>query len=530
MIEDVEYLKDHCEKDSATFYIDTAQRNREYFPTPSEFCIDFEQPYKLVNGFDVLDAAVPTTMYNVDGSEIDNVFIKVDVSSGPPSNARKFFLELTESVTYSAIFECKIDGVTLLVCNPSVLSSIQGVVEPVNENTYIQLKHAELPTKYFLAIRQQLDDVGIKPVQQRNLANVLYFDSADKSYYVNETNSSVKDIIQQNNFKVMSENGVLSMVYFKFYYLTRSQYDALTQSYIIKATNIWKSLEEGNYDVSTLRNDMNVIFNDSEIFLENTTTVEKKQGKYRIWSSSYIVYNARTSGMASSMGFDLLPSKNDSKAYETYPIGKNTKVYAGVWRPEDMTWAITAPGLVNLLGERFVILRCKEIEDHLLGSLAYSSFTPGIGMFKLAAAYNDITNLRFDFVNLVRKPFHPIGKLNKMTFRFETSNGRLYDFKGVNVQMLLMLKFLVPTQKFKFEKSILNPNYDPNFMVYMSKNKTIEYKEDSDDEEDFDTERYRELYRKEFEKQDYSTSEDESEDSEDSEEEVSLSRRRGNTY
>lgn len=93
--------------------------------------------------------------------------------------------------------------------------------------------------------------------------------------------------------------------------------------------------------------------------------------------------------------------------------------------------------------------------------------------------------------------------------------------------MLLMIKFLVPTQKFKFGRSVLNPNYDPNFMKYMSTSKAIQYKEDSDEEEEFDDRRYYEIYKKEMDKYDYSTSEDEEdEDSDDSEVEVQLSANR----
>lgn len=529
MIEDIEYLKDHCEKDSATFYIDTSQRNREYFPTPSEFCIDFEQPFRFVNGFDVLDAAVPTTMYNVDKHELDNAITVVKVPPGSSTNAKDHLLELSDSITFSTIFECKMDNTTVTVINPAALLNIQGVVDAVNETVILSLQQARLSQKNFLAVRKQLDNVNISRTTTLNIGGVFYFVSDDKSYYV-PANSPLIEIINKNDYKVIESNGALSFIYFDYYQLTDTQYAALNQSFIIKVVNFWKKVDEGNYDVSTLRNDLNALFNDSGVYIENTTTLEKKQGKYKIWSSDYIIYNASKSGMASSTGFDLLPSKEDAHHYDTFKIGNNKKLYAGLWQPVEMSWVVIAPGLVNLLGERFVILRCKEIEDHLLGSLAYTSFTPGIGMFKLAAAYNDITNLRFDFVNLVRKPFHPIGKLHKMTFRFETSNGRLYDFKGVNIQMLLMLKFLVPTQKFKFEKSILNPSYDPNFMVYMSKNKTIQYKEDSDEEEEFDTVKYHQMYKQEFDKHDYSTSEDEEEDSDDSEEEVDISRFRGNTY
>ena len=296
--------------------------------------------------------------------------------------------------------------------------------------------------------------------------------------------------------------------------------------YKIIVTSYYKKVQEGNYDISTLRNDLNTLFNDFGIFVENTTTVERKQGRYKIYSSEYIIYNATKSGMSKSIGFDLQPSLTDSELYDTCIIGNNKKIYMGIYNEEERQYNIVAPGIVNLLGERFVILRCKEIEDHLLGSFAYMSYTPGIGMFKLAASYNDVTNLRFDFVNLVRKPFHPIGKLHKLSFRFETAAGMLYDFKGVNIQMLFMVKFLVPSQKFKFERSILNPNYDPNFMKYMATSKNIQYKEDSDNEEEFDNEKYYQMYKKEMDKYDYSSSDSGEEEDDDSEEEVVLSARR----
>ena len=61
----------------------------------------------------------------------------------------------------------------------------------------------------------------------------------------------------------------------------------------------------------------------------------------------------------------------------------------------------------------------------------------------------------------------------------------------------------------KFTKSILNPNYEANIMDYMAKNKSIQYKEDSDDEEEFDDENYYQMYKKELDELDYSTSDEE---------------------
>jgi hypothetical protein len=198
-------------------------------------------------------------------------------------------------------------------------------------------------------------------------------------------------------------------------------------------------------------------------------------------------------------------------------VGENTNVFAAISNSTyGSGYVIVAPGIVNLLGDRYVILRCPEIEDHLLGSYSYIKSTPGLGLFKLAAAQNDVTHLRFDFVNLVRKPFHPIGKLTKLTFKFQTQSGDLYDFKGVNHQIMFVIKFLVPSQKHTFYKSILNPNYDANFIKYMSTSRTIENKEDSDEEQDYTTKENIIRYKKEIQQYDYSSSDDEggSDDSE----------------
>jgi hypothetical protein len=64
---------------------------------------------------------------------------------------------------------------------------------------------------------------------------------------------------------------------------------------------------------------------------------------------------------------------------------------------------IEARGLINLLGIRFITLRCKEIEEHMGSTGKYGNLSTGIGVFKLGGA-NEISNLRFDFVSLIESP------------------------------------------------------------------------------------------------------------------------------
>ena len=93
------------------------------------------------------------------------------------------------------------------------------------------------------------------------------------------------------------------------------------------------------------------------------------------------------------------------------------------------------PGLVNLLGDRYVKLRSNTIEQHLHNSISNSKNALGLGLFKLGVS--GYVDSRFDFINVKYRDFHPIGKLTSIDFRFETLDGNLYDFKGVNHNFLL---------------------------------------------------------------------------------------------
>lgn len=124
------------------------------------------------------------------------------------------------------------------------------------------------------------------------------------------------------------------------------------------------------------------------------------------------------------------------------------------------------PGVVYLLGYRYVVLRCPEIES-LIGVDFFDKHSSGIGVFILGVN-QQLVKQRLDFVNFLRKPFHPIEKLKRLTFRFELPNGSLYDFKGVDMFMVLQIKSYVPKKKvqFDYKSSQLNPNYNPDFIQF----------------------------------------------------------------
>ena len=73
-----------------------------------------------------------------------------------------------------------------------------------------------------------------------------------------------------------------------------------------------------------------------------------------------------------------------------------------------------------------------------------------------------------------------------MTLRFETKNGTLYDFKGINHNIIFAIFYYEPIQKNIPTSSILNPEYKMNYLDYLYKQEEIEG--DSDDEENEENE------------------------------------------
>lgn len=143
---------------------------------------------------------------------------------------------------------------------------------------------------------------------------------------------------------------------------------------------------------------------------------------------------------------------------------------------------IEAPGIFNLVGEPYLVVRCPEIEQNSFRSLSFMKNT--LGLAKINLGIVGYADPRFDYSSVPARDFHPIGKFSRMTLRFETSKGRPYDFKGVNHTITFAIRYYEPVQKKRFENSIINPNYNGDFMRYMFHRGDDNAEEDSDDDEE----------------------------------------------
>jgi hypothetical protein len=174
----------------------------------------------------------------------------------------------------------------------------------------------------------------------------------------------------------------------------------------------------------------------------------------------------KRSAISNVLGFSEIPEPGNSNYNIVKGKGNNNDtIFASVQKSENLFELIT-PGVINLTGVRFVVLRCPQIEENGNASLSYEKYTAGLGVFKMYST--SISHLRFDFINFKKLDMHPLGKLSKMTLRFEKADGTLYDFKGVDHHLFLAIKFLKPIPNIGLvePERRLNPDYVPDIMKF----------------------------------------------------------------
>ena len=211
------------------------------------------------------------------------------------------------------------------------------------------------------------------------------------------------------------------------------------------------------------------------------------------------ILNMSDSTLAETLGFSTNIRKDDDNIKYKYISRyenklKFLKIFHSFYNSKADRYEITAPGVVFFIGEKYITIRSPEIEEHAYGSLAYNNYNLGIAKFKVnTIGFNEE---RFEIQKIPSREFHPIGKLSKLTFRFEASNNNLYDFKGVNHIITYIIYYYSPKFNLTNEfRSILNPNYKNNFNDYNYYNKEHEL-EDEEDKEDFSRDKLFETYKK----------------------------------
>jgi hypothetical protein len=236
---------------------------------------------------------------------------------------------------------------------------------------------------------------------------------------------------------------------------------------------------------------------DSEIGFKKHSEPAELTNLIDIYSRLPFILDMERSTIYENLGFDLYNSINplyindryqyksiyntDRRMYKMFHSIINTKLTKVIDNIEFDKNIITSPGIVYLIGNKYIVLKCPEIEEHLFGSLSYSKYSLGLAKFRVDNM--GINSERLAITKLPIREFHPIGKLSRISLRFETNKGLLYDFKGVNHNIVFAIYYYEPKQNKFPEGSILNPEYKMNYIDYQYYEEEIEGDSDDENEE-----------------------------------------------
>lgn len=493
-LEDLDYMMENTEKDSVMVIVDSANRNKEAYPNSASYAVEFNEPIKNVFGIEILDASIPVTVYNIDKHNSTFGFTQLFFNTGyVSSDFLNYFNEMQDIQLFNDYF-LDTRSTELFICNQESYGAqmfdalAADTTRDVPRNT---------PNLYMKRVVVQ--DSGIK-LWDASLESALaqpntYAFKYHISVYTVDASSELVPIMTSSDFSILADN---SFVYYQLLKVTDDEAVTLVQSMLdpdtscidIYMNNNFVQMELGNYDSVSWILYLQHIFKGlsegklSSIVIKDRDTVSvtkvNNYGAFDLTLRFKFVYNGtnpfildmKKSTSAEAIGFPRTVATPNS-GYQILPHRTNQSLYFSktVVNTRDpnnpLQQIIIAPYIINLTGMRYLLLRCPELENHLAGSFATDRSSPGLGMLRLGSSM-DISNLRFDYVSLIKKPFHPIGKLSRLTLRFETKNGDLYDFKGVDHNVLLCIKYYIPKQKQKLEKSSLNPNYNSKYHEYVA--------------------------------------------------------------
>lgn len=518
-IEDVDYLLKNSTPESVMLFIDSSRRDRLKYPTPSEYTIDLDEAIPNVYGIDILDASIPCTMYNVD--RYNNMLRMISIDREASSLFQHNYPEQSPEVL-DALEKEHIEALTQEFSALGYASPLNTVWMPTqirydiivtswNDGDPLPVGILPFPKsietfdnsgrtnavssmgQMFRVIRKR--SFGPIPVKRGGaspdiiIGDIAYTIAIAEGPYLVEAIRAREELSKRINIgddvafvPCPGSVDLFMMVVYDIYRLAdeddTESFERLSATCRLKFTIVTVLLEIGNYTgITAIQLGLQNALIDAKmsVIVKFTTSVAEKQARLRLVcnNSMCIMISTPHSTITSLLGFDQNPMAHEFttarnvRPYNAVQFGRHSELFVSV-NKDDGTSVLDAPGIITLMGFRYVTLRCPDIEQHVGAVGKYGPFSTGIGVFKMLNP-NEVSQIRFDYISLVRKPFHPIAKLSRLKFKFELNNNVLYDFKGVNHQILLTIKYYSPTPtsigNFPY---ILNPNYNPDLMAYVA--------------------------------------------------------------
>lgn len=444
-MDDVHYLRKYADEESFLFVVDSSRRDVAVNPRANEYEVQFNAPFRNVVGLDLLDATIPRTEYLVEAGANSLAYTHGGVrrtATVPPGDYN--LLQLAEALNAAL-------APHLTVAVTTTPPEVSNKVRLLSEGAFTL--HVSEST-----LRRSLG-LGVGGL----LASTLVPGALGERTVVAGPLPATHEVAAQPPVAQRFAAPAAGTFTGASVYLRSPEAGQTVRVAVVRVSD-GTAAAEGSADTT------GVDFEQVAVTFASSATVAAGD-------LFYLVVDCPDGTVFTDGGglWGLVPD----------PGGQAW--WAGVFQPlhvGDTAGAMCAdvamlvdghrvepPDVVDLTGEPYVLVRCPEIEQQLYRDRAFERVHAGLGLVKLGNY--GFREQRFDFTSFPpRRLPNPIGKLSKLTVRLEKGDGTLYDTKGINHHLVLVIKYLEITKgpdALAAPTSSLNPHYLPNPLHYLQR-------------------------------------------------------------
>jgi hypothetical protein len=468
-MDDVQYLKQHAVEEEYVCVIDSAKRDKSQYPTPQSYVVEFNAPFNHVFGIDVIDVTIPRSGYIIDtynntlyfrfdsGLGFPETYIEAVIPPGnytdpavlrdmltsilkDPSDPEELGItcafktvpfDMSRKLIFTSNYSFELEA------SRSLASPVIGFAQPIE----IGPRASQLSA---LNIYEEVPVLAYPPYGIQSYAVTM------QRYLVQRFTSTENGVVRKirlefDIFGVLPEPGLTRL---------RLYVDRVTStgnipvySKVIEPTGVGEFLLE--YPQGNYYDTIPLTFNfEYALYVVDELNADVNN----CWALRYGESDLESGLFTFEHGEYLRP-------YGQTIYGMRAEIQV-----ERMVQRLDTTGVVDLFGERYIQLRCPEIEGHMHRNRAYERYNVGLALINTSREYETLNNR---FVMLPTRVFHPIGKLKRMTLFFETSNGLPYNFNGIDHTITMIIRYYKIKEAPVLDKHILNPQYNMDYNQYL---------------------------------------------------------------
>lgn len=477
---------DRFDQESYQMMIDSRSRDSLAYPDASEYVVDFsENPFKNVVGVQLLTGSVPRTGYVVD--EGYNEFsIAIGVPPFPDANVRTLTLEpgdynvpqLVDQINYR-LTAAGISVTAAPYTNPAEISNKFSFDGP--EPFAIFADRATLGGKMGFGSSVNAGDIATGYYSPTPVWTATRF--KDANVYVSTTQpattggyESFVGPVTGSLTLAVSAGSTYSQRFTPLIGGIPSSFSVSLLSNV-GTTVVSASVSVGTYNATPVATGNVAVSNVSTA--ETIVPLVQAVGGGTIQTSYGNVFINFTVTAACTLSIESTNLSPDplNAILTNGAVVDTVNSMCGTLYVDKTGYRVVSPGVADLTGDRFLLVRCPEVESFMYrGNRRASGMThPGIGLLTLGTYGFAETNL--DFASSKPRTLQvPIGRLSKMTIQLQSQNGNAYPTRGCDHTLLLDVRYLVPkasNAKLSSMPSILSPGYTHNPWEYAAKQQAI---------------------------------------------------------